>query len=570
MGWFVASTGREATTVAVLAFVLFFVGSSDVPLMPRDEARFGQAAREMLARGDPVVPTFGGVNRYDKPILIYWCVGAAYAVRGVDERAARLPSNLAGAVTVLLVAWSARRRWGPGAGLLAGAMLAATAAFHIQARACTADLLMMLPTTASLLAMERLSGGDGRRLLALVFWLGLALSLLAKGPVGPAFLLCTGVGLWALQRPWRPWELMAGSVLLLAGWWRLGAGVLVVPLLAAVAETVRSPDGRRTLARLGWPWGVPLLLAVVLPWALVAFTATDGEFWRVGVGRHVVHRTLSAMESHGGFPGFYLVTGSIAAFPWFPLIGPGLRSARSDPGRRFLLAWLIAPLFLVELVATKLVHYWMLSYPAGVLLVVGWLRSGGGGRLGWPGRSLLALGGTVLAAVPVAVSLVFGLTDLRPIAVAVGVPMLGATWWAVAVVARHPVRAAAGVVAATCIYLVALLAAFLPALAPHFAGPAAARRAQEMQRPGERIVVYKADDDELFFYLPLDVVNCRPRSCLAELLTTGDEFLGITRVEQLERFRREHPGHRVREVDRIRGLDLVHGTWIELALFRPG
>ncbi|HHQ48916.1 MAG TPA: phospholipid carrier-dependent glycosyltransferase, partial [Acidobacteria bacterium] len=179
LGRLTATPGREAVVAGLLAFALFFAGTASTPLIGRDEPRFAEAAREMLARGDLVVPTFGGVNRYDKPILIYWCTMASYAILGVNERAARLPSNLAGALTVLLLAWWARRRWGPGMGLLAGLLLAVTLTFHLEARACTADLVMLLPTVAAMLALERLvrdeSAGAGT---ALVFWTGMALALL--------------------------------------------------------------------------------------------------------------------------------------------------------------------------------------------------------------------------------------------------------------------------------------------------------------------------------------------------------------------------------------------------------
>ena len=45
---FTANAAREIVTAAVLAFTLFFVGSASVPVVPRDEARFAEAAREML------------------------------------------------------------------------------------------------------------------------------------------------------------------------------------------------------------------------------------------------------------------------------------------------------------------------------------------------------------------------------------------------------------------------------------------------------------------------------------------------------------------------------------------
>ena len=69
------------------------------------------------------------------------------------------------------------------------------------------------------------------------------------------------------------------------------------------------------------------------------------------------------------------------------------------PSLRFMVAWFLGPLVLLELVATKLVHYWMPSYPAGVLLVVGWLvaESVQPRRLALRWRAVLVAGGLAIA-----------------------------------------------------------------------------------------------------------------------------------------------------------------------------
>ena len=575
LGRLTATPGREAVVAGLLAFALFFAGTASTPLIGRDEPRFAEAAREMLARGDLVVPTFGGVNRYDKPILIYWCTMASYAILGVNERAARLPSNLAGALTVLLLAWWARRRWGPGMGLLAGLLLAVTLTFHLEARACTADLVMLLPTVAAMLALERLvrdeSAGAGA---ALVFWTGMALALLAKGPVGPAFAIFTGLGLWALGRRWTRWEVALLALLVLAGWYRLGPEVLAVPLVWALVETVRSASGRRALGRLRWQWGVPLLLVLTAPWAIAAVRATDGEFFRVGVGKHVVARSMTALESHGGFPGFYLVTGVLAAFPLFAFLAPAVagrwRELRADATLRFLLAWLLGPLLMLELVETKLVHYWMCSYPAGALLVAAWLasRPAPSGRFDRTGKVLLLVGGVPVAALGTGLALHFGIGRLIvPGAVAGALLLAGLV---ASVTLRDPRRRVTVAIAGAALFLTALLGWYLPVLGTELVGPRAVRRLREIRRPDETIVIYKARDDELFFYLPLDAVNCRPRECLDREVASGEPFLGIARARDLEKFRQEFPDRPVEVVETVRGLDLGHGRWTEMALFRPG
>ncbi len=569
-----ATPGREAVLAGLLAFLLFFAGTGATPLIGRDEPRFAEAAREMLARGDLVVPTFGGVNRYDKPILIYWCTMASYALFGVNERAARLPSNLAGTLTILLLAWWARRRFGPGMGLLAGMLLAVTLTYHLESRACTADLVMLLPTVAALLALERLAvTEEPSPWAALVFWVGMALALLAKGPVGPAFAIFTALGLWALGRPWNRWEAGAMALFTVAGWYRAGPKVLVIPLVWALAETLRSARGRRALARLRWQWGLPLLLALTAPWTVAALRATDGEFFRVGVGKHVVARSMTALESHGGFPGFYLATGLLAAFPLFAFLAPAVagrwRELREDATLRFLLAWLVGPLLMLELVETKLVHYWMLSYPAGALLVAAWLasRPGPSGRFDRAGRILLVLGGLPVAAVGVGLALHFGIGRLLLPGAVAGVLLLAGI--VAAVTLRDARRRVTAAVVGTALFLVALLGWYLPILGTELVGPRAVERLREVRRPGEGVVIYKARDDQLFFYLPLDAVNCRPKECLADEIASGRPFLGIARLKDLRKFQELFPDRPVELVETVRGLDLGHGRWTGMALFRP-
>lgn len=562
---------REVVGAGVLAFLLFFVGTGTVPLTGRDEPRFAEAAREMLARGDLVVPTFGGINRYDKPILSYWCTMASYAVFGVSERAARLPSNLAGALIVGLLAWWARRRWGEGAGLTAGLLLAVTLTFQLEAHACTADLVMLLPTLAAMLALHRLAVEDGGPAAAAVFWIGMALSVLAKGPVGPAVAVATGVGAWALARRWRRWEGVLLVLILAAGWWRIGPEVLVVPLLWALAEALRSAKGREILGRLRWSWGVPLFLLVTFPWAIAAWHATGGEFFRVAVGKHVVARSLSPLESHGGFPGFYLVTAIVAAFPLFSFLPSALkgrwREVRLDATFAFLLAWLIGPLVMLELVRTKLVHYWMASYPAGALLVAWWLhrRAADRGRSRWT-PALLAIGGLVVAALPLAVALHFQLSKLVVGSVLVGLPLVVGTL--VAMVTSSPSREVRAVILATALFIAGLFGWFLPQLGGLLVGPRAAQRVRQIRRPGERLVIYQARDDNLFFYLPLDAVNCRPRECLERQLRSGAKLLGVARLKDLRRFEREYPDLAVTIAETVDGVDFGHGRWVKMALFR--
>ena len=83
-------------------------------LLEPDEGRYAQIPREMLARGDWVVPHLQGEPYLDKPPLFYWLVMGAYRLFGVDESAARLVPALALHLCVLLLYLLGCRRLGSG------------------------------------------------------------------------------------------------------------------------------------------------------------------------------------------------------------------------------------------------------------------------------------------------------------------------------------------------------------------------------------------------------------------------------------------------------------------------
>src|SRR5262245_40951120 len=71
-------------------------------LLEPDEGRYAQVPREMLERGDWVVPTLQGEPYLDKPPLVYWLVMLSYRAFGTHDWAARLVPALAVHATILL------------------------------------------------------------------------------------------------------------------------------------------------------------------------------------------------------------------------------------------------------------------------------------------------------------------------------------------------------------------------------------------------------------------------------------------------------------------------------------
>src|ERR1700746_3686791 len=93
--------------ILFIGCLLFHIlGTWSLPLIDRDEPRFAEASREMIQRGDYVVPYFNNQLRLDKPPLTYWAQTASYRIFGENDFAARFPSAVAAAlVSLSFLAW---------------------------------------------------------------------------------------------------------------------------------------------------------------------------------------------------------------------------------------------------------------------------------------------------------------------------------------------------------------------------------------------------------------------------------------------------------------------------------
>ena len=93
---------RHPMLLAVIAAFVFFTNLGAAHLWDVDEAIFAAAAKEMLARGDHMVPYFNGEVFTHKPAMMYWFMIAAYEMFGPTEFAARFWSAVFGIGSVLL------------------------------------------------------------------------------------------------------------------------------------------------------------------------------------------------------------------------------------------------------------------------------------------------------------------------------------------------------------------------------------------------------------------------------------------------------------------------------------
>jgi 4-amino-4-deoxy-L-arabinose transferase-like glycosyltransferase len=363
---------RGPLLAALIALVAGLPGVFAVPPLDRDESRFAQATAQMLETDDYVSINYQDQPRDKKPVGIHWLQAASVAALSDaadrDIWPYRIPSLLGAMLAAAACAWGAAAFFGPRAGLLAGAMMGASFLLSTEAGIAKTDAVLAGTTTLALAAMGRIylshRGGPpvGWR-TRLLFWLGIGVATLVKGPVGPLVALMAGLALWAVDR---------------------------------------KIDWARSLS---WRWGLLLVLAIVGPWAWAITVASDGAFWGAAIGGDLTPKLVGGHERHGGLPGYHLFLSPMLTFPGSLLLPAGLIlgwKARAEPGVRFALCWLIPTWLMFELLPTKLAHYSLPGLGGLFWLMAAALREPLGRVSRIAGTGVLVFASFVFAAVCVA------------------------------------------------------------------------------------------------------------------------------------------------------------------------
>jgi 4-amino-4-deoxy-L-arabinose transferase-like glycosyltransferase len=345
---------------AILFFgcVLFHIaGTWSLPLIDRDEPRFAEASREMIQRGDYVVPYFNDQLRLDKPPLTYWMQIASYRVFGENDFAARFPSAVAAALTALLIfAWGIRIG-GEKVGWWAAIIFTLSLQTFVHAKAAVADMWLAL-------------------FVSTAHWSGLEL---IQRPTVNAQRSMLNRGATPSKPPWAIWKspfLVFYSALALGF---LAKGPIAWTPLLTVASTIFYAPNLQLGRRFKFVRGSVLMLGIIGAWAIPALIQTHGEFLRIGIGRHVIARSLGAMEGHGwnslgGYllllP-FYFATVFVSFFPWSIKLHALLKRLwrERDNIDRYLLCGIAIIFIIFSLIKTKLPHYTLPAFGLLALLL---------------------------------------------------------------------------------------------------------------------------------------------------------------------------------------------------------
>jgi 4-amino-4-deoxy-L-arabinose transferase-like glycosyltransferase len=323
--------------MALMGLLLWLPGVLSLPALDRDESRFAQSSRQMVESGNWVDIRFGQVPRYKKPVGIYWLqAGAtelASLITGRDDRiwTYRLPSLVGGIAAAWLTFWCALAVTEAEAALLAGLLMLGSVLLTAESTIATTDAVLLACAVGMqgvLLRLYRAARDDAAPKpsdrVVMWGWAAAAAGILVKFPVVP------GVGLAAM--------------LGLAAW-------------------DRKMDW---LSNLKPARGLVLMLVLVSPWLIAITIQSQGAFLQQSLGNDFAAKIAGGQESHGAWPGYYLLLSTASFWPSILFVLPGVAfgfARRAEPAMRFLLAWTASWWLIVEAVPTKLPHYVLPAYP---------------------------------------------------------------------------------------------------------------------------------------------------------------------------------------------------------------
>ncbi len=333
----------------IFGSLLLLIGLGDIGLTDRDEGSNAEAAREMLETGDWISPTLNYEPRYAKPAFVYWVISSAYALFGVNEFTARLPSAVFGLGLLVLQYLFLHRWFGPAIAFCGSLILLLNAEFVGIHRMVLTDPELVFFTTLATYSFWAGFHGEGRdRHMLWLFYLGMALAMLAKGPVG-----------------------------------------IIIPLLAVIPYLTLTRQWTRYFAQGKPAVGWTVFLVIAAPWYLAMF-AIHGADYAAAAHANTTGRFANPMEGHGGTLLFYIPILLVGFFPWSGFLPVALyqslkewkryrsgeKMAQGEDGLLLFSAlWVLGIFLFFTISATRLPHYILPLYPAASLLAAAlWSR----------------------------------------------------------------------------------------------------------------------------------------------------------------------------------------------------
>lgn len=319
----------------VVFTIIWIVALGTRTLVPSDEGRYAEMAREMALTGDWITPRLNGIKYFEKPPLQTWMNALTFHLFGLGEWQARLWTGLCGLFGIALTAYTGRRLFGQQAGFNAGVVLASSflwvALGHFNALDMGLSAMMTLALCGLLLAQRDGATAIEQRNGMLACWAGMALAVMSKGLVGIVLPGAVLVLYTLLARDWKIWT------------------------------------------RLHFGLGLPLFFAITVPW-FVLVSLKNPEFPQFFFIHEHFQRFTSKIHHREGAWHYFIPVLMLGIMPWLGVLPQSLWGGRRDAAHRFqsgqmLLVWSGFIFFFFSISNSKLPSYILPIMPALALLI---------------------------------------------------------------------------------------------------------------------------------------------------------------------------------------------------------
>ena len=323
--------------VFVLLAVIRLFFNAVIPLTDKTEARYGEVARLMAETGNWIVPQIDyGVPFWAKPPLSAWLSAGSISLLGVHEFTLRLPFWIVAIlIALLLIPYGHQKKIN---GLIPGIILFTLPEFFLHAGVLSTDLMLSFSIGLIMMGFWEFLHSEKSRISGLLFFLGIGLGLLSKGPI---------------------------------------IGVLSFPPL--FVWCIRHRISLKRIFQIPWVLGGLLTLLIALPWYWLMEVNSPGFIDYFLVGEHFLRFIDSSWSGDKyGFPkqqplGIIWIFLLAGALPWsFILLSQlkkGLKKIWNDPWQLFLWLWILwTPFFFTF--SKSLIHTYTLPVMIPIALLI--------------------------------------------------------------------------------------------------------------------------------------------------------------------------------------------------------
>ncbi len=361
----------EAVIIFLIGFFVFSSNIGGLYIYSLDEAKNSECAREMLERGDFIVPTFNYELRTDKPPIHYYFMIVSYKIFGVSEFSARFFSSVFGALTLLITFLFSKRYFGFLTGFFSFIVLLSSLHTAVQFHMAVPDPYLIFWINASLFSFF-VWYKEGKNLFLWFFYIFSGLGVLTKGPVA-----------------------------------------VVLPFFIVACFLFLQKDIQKIKDMKPFK-GFFLILLISLPWYIAVGLKTDWVWIKEFIFKHNIHRFSAPMEGHGGIFLITFLYVFIGLLPFSIFLPQTLKKVLINRKNDLILFLTVFSLVYVGFFAiskTKLPNYTVPAYPPLAVLLGFYLSS-----LKKPSKSIFwSLSTYILITVLIVIGLYYGIKGEKEI-----------------------------------------------------------------------------------------------------------------------------------------------------------